>query len=306
MWRWFRRRGEARRPSPLPLLPDLELLARGLADGLMAGDSPSVFRGSGVEADGVRPYVAGDDVRAVDWKVTARTGRPHVRELIEERGVEAHLVVDRSASLHRCAGGRPGRVALEVAAALAAAAERAGHGVGLLQVTDRAESHVPAARGRDQLRWILASLLTLRPSGTGTALARALAGVHGAVGARALVVVVSDFRLAPAQRPELSVALARLARRHDLLPVRIRTPGLEELPSVGMVSVVDPETGQSRTVDSSDPDVRRRLGEAAEETEGWWSALWSGLGVRPLDVDPFQPLTGQLRLALRLRAGRAA
>jgi len=300
----------APRPPQLPTEAgdpaDLEILVRGLADGLLSGETPSLFRGSGVEADGVRPYVPGDDARALDWRVTARTGRAHVRELIEERGVQVHLVVDRSASLHGCASPLPGRVAVQATGAVAAAALGAGHPVGLLQLTDRAEGHIPAARGRHHLRWILGALQRLHPCGSGTALGPALRGLGTILGARALVVVVSDFRVPPEQRDQVGASLAGLARRHDLVPLRILTPGPEDLPPVGRVSVLDPESGRRTTLDTSDPVTRERVRVAAEEAEAWRSSLWGRLAIRPVTVDPLGPLDRQLRAGFARRAGRAA
>ena len=288
-------------------LPGLEVLANRLAEGILAGESASIFKGSGMEADGVRPYVAGDDVRAIDWRVTARTGRHHVRDFVEERGWEAHLVLDRSASLHGCASGGPGRAALEVTAALAMAATRAGHRVGLLQLTDRAEGHVPPGSGRHQLKWILASLATLRPTGRGTALGAGLQGLTATLGARALVMVVSDFNVPTVARPETARALAGVARRHELFPVHVRTPGPEDLPPVGPVSLADPESGRRVLVDTSDPAVRASLREAAQERELFWDGVWNGLAVRPVRVDPVEPLGPQLVRGLaRRRGGRAA
>lgn len=301
------------RPAP-PRPPDvppgadgpteLEILVRGLANGLLSGEAPSFFRGSGVEADGVRPYVPGDDARALDWRVTARTGRAHVREFIEERGVHVQLVVDRSASLHACASPLPGRVAVKAAGAVAAAALVAGHPVGLLQLTDRAEGHIPAARGRHQLRWILSALQRLHPRGSGTALGPALRGLNAILGARAVVVVVSDFRVRPGRRDEVGASLAGLARRHDLIPLRILTPGPEDLPPVGRVSVLDPESGRRTTLDTSDPVTRERVRAAAEEAEAWRSSLWTRLAVLPLTLDPLGPLDRQLRTGFARRAGR--
>ncbi|NJD20128.1 MAG: DUF58 domain-containing protein [Gemmatimonadetes bacterium] len=303
------------RPAP-PLRPgllteavettELEILVRGLADGLLSGEMPSLVRGSGVEADGVRPYVHGDDVRALDWRVTARTGRAHVRELVEERGGQVHLVVDRSASLHACASSLPGRVAVHAAGAVAAAALGAGHPVGLLQVTDRAEGHIPAARDPHQLRWVLGALQRLHPRGSGTALGPARRGLGGILGARARGVIVSDFRVPPAQRDELGASLAGLARRHDVVPLRILNAGPEDLPPVGRVSVLDPETGRRTTLDTSDPVTRERLRAAAEEAEAWRATLWARLAVPPVTVDPHGPLDRQLRAGFARRAGRAA
>lgn len=302
--RWWTRRSG--RVEGIPTVPELELEVLGLADALVSGETASRFRGSGIEADGVRPYVPGDDVRSVDWRVTARTGRPHVREWIEERGTDVLVVLDRSASLFGGVSPKPGRAAMTVAGALAAAALGSHHRAGLIQVSDRAEADVPPTYSPHQLRWILRSLLSLKPAGRGTALAAALRAVGATRSGRSLVAVVSDFRVVRADEDDLGRALHRLARRHDLMPVRVRVPGLDRVPSVGLVTLRDPETGRTVTLDTSDPRVRAEMVERAHAAEARWLTLMSRVGARWIDVDPLLPLTPQLQSGLAARRLRVA
>lgn len=289
-----------------PDLDRLELRAVGLADSVLAGVAPSLRRGEGIEPDGIRPYVPGDDVRALDWCVTARTGRPHVRERAAERDLELRLLVDRSASLSHDLAPAPGEAALDVAAALAAAAHRGGLRFGVTLFDARALSEVPPGRGRAHLRRVLSALDAAPPPGRETALAPVLERAIAPLRARALVAVVSDFRFTPRARGEAGAALARAARRHDLLPVRIRAPDAARVGPVGRVRVVDPESGRETILDTSSPRVRRLLEEAAREDDAWWSRLWTSLAVAPVEVVPGEPLGPRLAGGLTARHRRHA
>lgn len=287
-------------------LDGIELRALGLARSFLAGAVTSGFRGAGLEPDGVRPYVAGDDVRALDWRVTARTGRPHVRERTDERELELRLVVDRSASLHGGVSPLPGRAALEVAGALAAAAVRVGRRVALVHFADAAETVVQPGSGRRHLRRVLGALHGGCATGTSTDLAGAMARVVAELKDRATVAVVSDFRVSAGCRDAAAAALHRVARTHELLVVRLRAAGPEVLPAVGSVAVVDPESRERRVLDTSSPGVRTRLLEEARRAEGWWTGTVARLGVTPVDLDPGAPLAPQLAAALAVRWRRGA
>lgn len=287
-------------------LDGIELRALELARSFLAGAVLSVFRGTGMEPDGVRPYVAGDDVRTLDWRVTARTGRPHVRERTDDRELELRLVVDRSGSLHGGLAPLPGRAVLEVAGALAAAAVRGGRRVGLVHFADTAETIVPPGSGRRHLRRVLCALHGGYATGGGTNLAGTLAGVGAELKARATVAVVSDFRVPEGRWGAAAAALHRTARGHELLLVRVRVAGPEALPAVGRVGVVDPESGERLEVDTSSLAVRATLLDEARRAEGWWAETVGRLGVTPVDLDPGAPLAPQLAGALAVRWRRGA
>jgi uncharacterized protein (DUF58 family) len=287
-------------------LDHLELRAVGLADALVTGVTSSLFRGEGVESDGLRPYVPGDDVRALDWRVTARTGRPHVRERTPEREMEVRVLVDRSASLRAGPSPWPEQATVESASLLSSAAFRLGLRCGMTLFSGEVVSEVPPGRGRSHLRRTLAVLDGTPPSGMGTALAPALEGVMARLRTRALVAIVSDFRLTPEARGQAALALARAARRHDLLPIRIRAPDVRGVGKVGRVRFTDPESGRRLVIDMSDDDVRRRLTLAEAEEDAWWRSLWGSLGVACVEVTPGEPVGIQLAAGLALRRRRRA
>jgi uncharacterized protein (DUF58 family) len=270
-------------PGPLPaaLLRKVELTVRRRVDGLLAGDHRSWAYGDGSELAQVRPYVPGDDVRLLDWNVTARTGEPHVRVHVAERALETWLVLDTSASMtFGTADRRKWDVAEGVALALGHVASRRGNRLGLSTFGDRTPTASPARQGS---RGLLALLLELRrepdlePAGA-TSLGAALARIDGLARRRAAIAIVSDFRGPRDWRPRL----LRLATRHHVVAIEIRDPREQELPDVGDLWLADPETGKQLRVDTRSRKLRERFAAvAAEEREDLARELRS-LGVSHL------------------------
>jgi uncharacterized protein (DUF58 family) len=251
-------------PGPLPaaLLRKVDLNVRRRVDGLLAGDHRSWAYGDGSELAQVRPYVPGDDVRLLDWNVTARTGEPHVRVHVAERALETWLVLDTSASMtFGTADRRKWDVAEGVAIALGHVASRRGNRLGLSTFGDRAPAASPPRQGS---RGLLALLLELRrepdlePAGA-TSLGSALARVDGLARRRAAIAIVSDFRGPRDWRPRL----LRLAARHHVVAIEIRDPREQELPDVGDLWLADPETGKQLRVDTRSRKLRERFAEVA-------------------------------------------
>jgi uncharacterized protein (DUF58 family) len=233
----------------------LEITTRHLVRDIVAGEYSSAFRGRGVEFAEVREYQPGDDIRTIDWNVTARLGAAYVKRYLEERELTVLFVVDRSAS-----GGFGSRVrtrsdlAGEVVTVLALAASRNNDRVGLLLATDRIERYTAPRKGRRHALRVVSELLGFEPAGTGTDLGAALEGVEAMLRGRAVVFVVSDF-LTGGWEP----ALGRLARRHDVIAVELTDPRERELPDVGPVTLWEPESGVWRLVDTGDPRVREHF-----------------------------------------------
>ena len=247
---------------PEPLLRALELSIGRRVDGLLAGEHRSHLLGRGSELAQVRPYVPGDDVRQIDWNVTARTREPHVRVQLAERVLVTWVVLDRTLSMgFGTADRRKADVALGVALALGHAASVRGNRVGLVSFGSGAPAPLPPRQGRAGLVGLLLALgdeddgrrrrrRSSRPPST----------LLGAVARqRALVAVVSDFRGPRDWRPQL----VDLAARHDVLAVEIRDPREEQLVDVGEVWFADPETGARLRVDTGDASLRARFAEAA-------------------------------------------
>jgi uncharacterized protein (DUF58 family) len=233
----------------------LEITTRHLVRDIVAGEYSSAFRGRGVEFAEVREYQPGDDIRTIDWNVTARLGAAYVKRYLEERELTVLFVVDRSAS-----GGFGSRVrtrsdlAGEVVTVLALAASRNNDRVGLLLATDRIERYTAPRKGRRHALRVVSELLGFEPAGSGTDLGAALEGVEAMLRGRAVVFVVSDF-LTGGWEP----ALGRLARRHDVIAVELTDPRERELPDVGPVTLWEPESGVWRLVDTGDPRVREHF-----------------------------------------------
>ena len=286
-------------PGPIPdaLLRALELTIGKRVQGLLAGDHRSALLGRGSELAQVRPYVPGDDVRLIDWNVTARTGEPHVRVHLAERVLVTWIVLDRTASMRfGTADRRKDDVALGATIAVGHAASVRGNRVGLVSFGEGPKAPLPPKPGRLGLVGLLAALQADGGPGAAETLADAL-GVVGAVARqRALVAVVSDFR-GPIdwERP-----LLELAGRHDVLAVEVRDPREQELPDVGELALIDPETGARLRIDTRDARLRARFAVAAADERSAVARKLSRIGVAhavlPTDSDWLRLLVATLRM----------
>jgi len=260
-------------PGAMPeaLLRALELTIGRRVDGLLAGDHRSALLGRGSELAQVRPYSPGDDVRLIDWNVTARTRVPHVRVHLAERVLVTWVVLDRTPSMaFGTADRRKDDVALGVTLALGHAASVRGNRVGLVTFGAGPEVPLPPRQGRAGLVGVWFALRDDRHGGVAPELPGALAVVAAVARQRALVAVVSDFRGPLSWQP----LLLELAGRHDVLAVEIRDPREGALEDVGEVWFADPESGERIRVDTSDSRLRERFAEAAaEERQGVATAL---------------------------------
>jgi len=248
----------------------IEVRTRGPVNSLWAGEYRSVFKGQGMEFAEVREYLPGDDVRAIDWNVTARMRRPFVRRYEEARELTVVLLVDLSGSERFGTKGRfKSELAVELAAVLALAAVRNNDRVGLTLFTDRIEHEVPPRKGRRHALRLLRDLLTTEAVGRATDLAAAVDHVARVLHQKAIVFIISDFAAADIER-----SLKRLALRHDVVAITVSDPGEDVLPDVGLARFVDPETGAEVEVDTSDPAVRAAFAaNVAAEVESRARAL---------------------------------
>jgi uncharacterized protein (DUF58 family) len=247
----------------------LELTTRHLVRDVLAGAYLSVFRGRGVEFSEVREYQPGDDVRSIDWNVTARLGAPHVKRYVEERALTVMFLVDVSASARFGTRLRTkGDLAAEVCAVLALAAARNSDRVGALLFTDRVEALITPRQGRRQARRLIGELLGCEPAGRGTDLGAALEYLAPVLRRRAVLFVLSDFWTADAR---YDAALAEVSRRHDVIAVQLHDERERALPRAGLVPMWDPEGGAWRNVDTESDAVRehfrRRMAEFDAELE---------------------------------------
>lgn len=235
----------------------IELRTRGLVESLFSGEYHSVFKGRGLEFSDVREYQPGDDIRTIDWNVTARRGRVYVKELVEDRQLSVLLIVDLSGSKRFGTGpDRNARLAGEISAILGLAATANNDSVGLLLVTDRVELFVPPDTGRRHAMRLVTDVLSFQPVGTGTHLSTALEFAAKVLRQRTIVFLVSDFLIDEDTDPSFEHAARRLGSEHDLVPVRLTDPRSGTLPDVGMLATIDPESGERQVIDTGRASVR--------------------------------------------------
>lgn len=244
-------------PEILRQVKLIELQTRGLVNSVFTGEYRSVFKGQGMEFSEVREYQPGDEVRSIDWNVTARMRRPFVKRYIEERELTVMLVVDLSGSERFGTVKRfKSELASELAAVLAMSAIRNNDRVGVLLFTDRIEHVVPPRKGRRHVLRIIRDLLAFEPVGRGTDMVTAIDYVAKMLNEHSIVFIVSDFLEADISHP-----LKILAQRHDVVAVTVEDPSERDLPDIGIARLVDPETGETFEVDTSSPNVRDAYAE---------------------------------------------
>jgi uncharacterized protein (DUF58 family) len=290
-------------PAPERLLQRLDWQVIRRLDGLLQGDYRSLFRGSGVDFADLREYAYGDDVRSIDWNVTARMDTPYVREYLEDREITAWFLLDLSPSVDFGTAERERlkrAVLIDFVATLARLLTRHGNRVGAIVYGRRVERTIPARGGRIQVLRLINDLLA-QPrfaSAPFTDLASLLDAGQHTIKRRSLVFVVSDFISAPGwERP-----LGALTRRHEVLGVRLVDPREVELPDVGPLLVEDAETGEQLYVDTADAAFRRRFREAADRREATLSAAFLRSGVDAVSLSTDEDLVRAIvRMATRRR-----
>jgi uncharacterized protein (DUF58 family) len=256
------------RSSGTPLSPEIlrqvrriEIITRRSVNEVMAGSYHSTFKGQGMEFEEVREYAPGDDVRTIDWNVTARTGVPHIKRFREERELTVVIAVDLSGSTAFGTRSRlKAELAAELSALLAFSAIRNNDRVALLVFSDHIERWIPPKKGRNHVLRVTREILAHQPTGRGTDYNEAVSHLSRFLRKKSVVFLLSDFLTGDLSRP-----LASLNRRHDLVALMIRDPREETLPAVGIARLMDPETGETLTVDTTDATFRKNYETIAAE-----------------------------------------
>jgi uncharacterized protein (DUF58 family) len=289
-------------PGPVPerLLRALDITVARRMEGLLAGDYRSALLGHGSELAQIRPYVLGDDVRQIDWNVTARTGEPHVRVQHAERVLVTWLVLDTSPSMtFGTADRRKLDVAEGVAIAVGHVATRRGNRLGVVTFGDANPRSTPVRQGRHGLIGLLGALREDGDSAEGrvgaTSLGEAIKRADALARQRSFVVLVSDFRGPDDWRRPL----LQLAGRHDVIAVEVRDPREQELPDAGELWLVDPETGRQLRVDTRSAKLRRRFATAAAEDRQRVAQRFASIGVRHVVLGTSGDWLRELALFLR-------
>ena len=304
----------------------IEIRTSRMVSDVLAGQYRSAFKGRGMEFEEVRPYMYGDDIRSIDWNVSARVGEPHVKVFREERELTVMLAVDLSGSLAFGTRAQLKReLVAEIAATLAFSAIRSNDRVGMLLFTDRIEAIVPPRKGSRHVLRIVRDLLAFRPEGRGTDVARALEELDRTLSKRSVVCVVSDFLVPEPAHARGTAggagtgraasgrgasgrgwegALARLRRRHDVIPIVVADARERELPDVGIIELEDLETGALRAFDTSSRWVREGWAEAAEERMQTRDKLFRKAKAEPLSLETGADFVAPLRAYFGKRESR--
>lgn len=249
-------------PQLLKEIKHIELKAGFIANEVLGGEYLSAFKGQGMEFDTLRAYQFGDDVRNIDWNVTARMNYPYIKVMREEREMTLMLLIDVSASQHfGSTAASKQETAAELAAVLAFLATRNNDRVGLILFSDRIEQYIPAAKGRSHVWHIIKSILTPRQFNAGTDIKQALDFLMKVTHKKHMCFLISDFI---AQLPK---ALANVARRHDLIAVQVKDARETQLSASGLIDFIDSESGASITLDTSNKQTQAALQQAERQRQ---------------------------------------
>jgi len=258
----------------------LQITTRKVVNDVLAGEYGSVFRGRGMEFDEVREYMPGDEIRSIDWNVTARTGTPYVKMYVEERELTVIFLVDLSASgTFGSVSKLKNEVAAELCSLLAFSAVKNNDKVGLIVFTDQVEMFIPPKKGTRHVLRVIRELLNFKPRQANTDIVGALDYLGKVNKKRAVVFLVSDF-----QAEGFEKSMRVIGRRHDLVAVTITDPREVSLPDVGLVELEDAETGELVLIDTSSAAVRKNYERLGREQSDRFRELFASMGVDQIDV----------------------
>ena len=271
----------------------VEVRTSRLVNDTLAGNYHSVFKGRGMNFDEVREYVPGDDIRAIDWNVTARTGIPHIKKFTEERELTIMLIIDISSSGEFGSGATSKREMMaELGSILAFSARRNNDRVGLILFTDFVELYIPPKKGRSHILRVIREILFFQPQGTKTDLLIPLDFINRVAKRRCVTFLLSDFCLPGAFEEALNRLQLKLQitnRRHDLISMIVSDPREHQLPDVGWLTLEDAESGEQVEVNTSDPAIRRGYAELAASQQKRLRRAIRSAGLDLLDLSTDQP-----------------
>lgn len=288
-------------PEVLRVVKQVEIKARILADEALMGTYRSVFRGSGLDFEEVREYEPGDDVRSIDWNVTARMNVPYIKKYREERELNIYLAVDVSSSAWFGTGSVSKReLAADVAALLAVTALHNNDRVGLVLFADGVREFIPPGQGRHHLMHVIRELLFVEPRRSRTEIASVADYLANVTKKRNVVFVVSDFLDVDFEAP-----LRALAHKHDVIALILNDPREAELPAVGVIALEDAESGRVGYVDTSDPATRERFARTARDRRGQRLRAFSRMGVDRIELSTDRPYVPALLALFNARSRRS-
>lgn len=262
----------------------IEIKTRGLVNHLFSGEYHSVFKGKGMDFSEVREYQYGDDIRSIDWNVTARFGHPYIKVFEEERELTVLLVVDLSGSQYFGSYQQAKQqIAAELSAILSLSALKNNDKVGLILFTDTVEKYIPPQKKKTNVLRIIREVLSFEPKSRGTNIKNALEFVNKAVKKRSICFLISDFNDKGYEQ-----VIRITARKHDLIAVKIEDPRENELPSVGLVQFADPESGKEMLIDTGSIKVRSQFYAKVQERKNLIRKIFTAAGVDTINVNTAQ------------------
>jgi len=284
----------------LKKVEQIEIQTRGLVNDVFSGEYHSVFKGRGMEFSEVREYQYGDDIRTIDWNVSARIGHPYVKVFEEERELTVMLLIDVSSSGEFGTVDRmKGEIAVEICALLAFSAIKNNDKVGLIIFTDKIEKYVPPKKGKQHVLRVLRELLYFEPEAKKTNISVALEYLSNVVGKRSIVFLISDFI-----SEDFSRALKIVNKKHDVVAINITDPREKELPDVGFIELEDAENGEIITLDSSDSELRNLYYTYNQKQKEDRDRLFKSMSVDFIDISTDKSYIEPLIKFFRMRAKR--
>lgn len=268
----------------------IDITTNRLVTDVFAGAYHSVFKGRGMEFDEVREYQPGDDIRSIDWNVTARTGFAHIKKYVEERELTVMILVDTSASVHFASTGQmKNKLAAEIAAVLAFAAIRNNDKVGLLMFTDEPELFIPPKKGKSHVLRVIREILYFKPRAKATNLPKVLEFLTKVLRRKSTVFVISDFLDPNADYGPIRKSMRIADQHHDLIAITLTDPREMELPDCSLVEVKDAETGARMVIDTSDKRLRQEYHAKAVGLIKNRDRLFNTIGIDHIDISTDVP-----------------
>lgn len=268
----------------------IEIKTRGLSKHIFSGEYHSAFKGRGMSFSEVRNYNYGDDVRNIDWNVTARTGDPHIKIFEEERELTVMLLIDMSQSSYfGTAEQMKNEILTEICAVLAFSAINNNDKVGVLFFSNKIEKFIPPKKGKQHILRIIRELINFEPTGAGTDIGKALEYFNNVIKKRSICFLLSDFLA-----KDYENALRIVSRRHDIVGIHLVDPREESLPAVGLIRAVDAETGQMRWIDTALASVRRKYAQWYQDHADFFKSTFVKSGVDVVSIRTNEPYVNAL------------
>jgi len=278
----------------------IHITATRLAANVFAGGYKSAFKGRGLEFDEVREYVVGDEIRFIDWNITARTGSPHIKKFIEEREQSIMILLDASRSGYFGSTDKLKKeLAAEISAVLASSAAKNNDKAGLIVFTDRIEKFVPPRKGRNHILRLIREALYFRPEGRRTDIPMAIDYLNRMTTRRSIAFIISDF-----YAPDIKVSLSLANKKHDVIAVRITDPRDSVMPDAGVISLVDRESGKRYLLDTGKRSVREGYAAVAQRKSKELKNVFASVGIDSIDISTAKPYTEALAQFFKKRTAR--